>query len=124
MDEPRFRQIAARYEELDKEQHTLSTEQSSLLYNTEGNSHHPLAFCHLQDALTHRRLQQRISKIHNDKRKLASEAQHEGFPESRWIKVQGPQVPDDDATGIMLNEYDDGHCELIMQDWTLVLAEG
>lgn len=124
MEQGRFKKITARYEELHAEQLRLGAEQDSLRYNTEGNSHHPLAFRHIDDALLHRQLERRITEIENDKRQLAFETQHEGFPENRWVKVEAPEVPDDAATGIMLRERGDEHCELITEDWSLVLAEG
>lgn len=124
MDQQRFREIATRYEELNDEHLGLGARQNSLRYNTQGNSHHPLAFEHVDDALEHRRLEQRITGVQNGKRQLACESRHEGFPENRWVKVEGPQHPDDEATGILLREYDDGHCELMTEDWALVLAEG
>lgn len=124
MNQTRFRQVATRYEDLNTEQMRLSTQQGSLLYNTKGNTHHPLAFRHIDDALLHRQLERRITEIENDKRKLAFDSQHEGFPENRWIRVEDPEVSDDEATGIMLREHDDGHCELTSEDWSLVLAEG
>ena len=124
MTEYDFEQIATRYRELDARRQRLSAQQGSLLYNTEGNSHHPRAFSRLEDALAHRQLEREISQIDSEKRNLAFDAQHEGFPEDRWIKVEGPNAPDDEATGIKLAEHDDGNCELMLEDWALVLAEG
>lgn len=124
MDREQFRTIVDKYRKLDRKQMKLRAEQSSKLYNTPGNSHHPLAFSNVDDALHHRQLERKITEIENDKRRLAFETQHEGFPEDRWIKIEGPEVCDNDATGIMLREYEDGHCELKTEDWTLVLAEG
>lgn len=124
MDEHDFEQKATRYRELDTRRQRLSAQQGSLLYNTNGNSHHPRAFSRLEDALLHRQLEREISEIDCEKRNLAFDAGHRGFPEERWIKVEGPRVPDDEATGIKLAGHDDGHCELMIEDWALVLAEG
>lgn len=124
IDNDRFQQIAGRYTELEAERGRLNTERLSLFYNTGGNSNHPQAFVTLEDAQTHESLTERLHNVQCCQTKLANEVVHESFPTDRRIKLEGPDMPNDEATGIILREHTDGSCELQVWDWSLVLAEG
>lgn len=124
MSRERFEQIAARFAELDRKQTELRRERFGKLYNTPGNSHHPVAFASLEDALAHEDLTARMRELELSKQKLSNRAEEDGFPVERWIKLEGPDTPDDEATGIILGDRGSGTYELMIEAWSLVLADG
>lgn len=124
MDQERFEQIVSRFSELEHEHAELRRERFEKLYNTPGNSHHPVAFASLGDALAHENLTDRMREVELVKQTLSNQAEEDGFPVERWIKVEGPGEPDDYATGIILRDRGHGTYELMMDHWSLVLADG
>lgn len=124
MNHEQFEQIVERFHGLERRERELGRHTQALLYNTEGNSHHPLAFASLEDALTHQDLSEQIDEVNVEQTTLAVEAQQAGFPPERWIKIEGAEASDDEATGIRLYETRNGGPRLISEDWSLVLADG
>lgn len=124
MNEQQFQDIVERFQSLEHRQDELRRKGQGLLYNTEGNSHHPLAFASFEAALAHQNLSVRIEEVKTERFRLASQAHSQGFPVERWIKVEGPEVSDDEATGLKLRDNHDRSYNFISDHWSLVLAEG
>lgn len=129
MDHEQLRSVVEEYRELEHKEMELCRQQHSKLYQPRTPEvHSPLAFASLDDAQNYYQLSVEIDDIHTSKEELADQLHKDGIPKYLWIKVEGPEAPDEGATAIQVQNLVSGAPDkgrtIEIEDWTTILDEG
>lgn len=130
MDTERFNEIVRQQKDLLDEESELRERHSEKLGEPTSGVHKSAhgngrAFDTLEGVKAHKRLCKDLDRVYQKKTRLAVDALTEGFPEGFFIRVEGPEVADEEASGVILTQYHDAPGKpyiLEFKGWSTVLG--